>query len=112
MKINYMSREFDKKETYKLTKASEPLKNLEDGFIIEYDGYMEFTDKNSRGEELEILAVLDKNGKAYAGQSATFKREFKDIIETFGAEVGQCPNIKIIHGTTKAGREFVSCTIE
>lgn len=108
--INNKSREFDKKEVYKLTIAPDlmSVKDIADNETLDIAGYLEFTDTKDNGESTEILSLLLTDGSAVSTQSATFKRSIKDIETVMESDEF---TIKKISGTTKAGRPFVNCVL-
>ena len=54
-----------------------------------------------------IIKTID--GEMFGTISDTFKREFGDIVGFFGDDVGA---IKVISGKSKAGRNFITCSVE
>ena len=103
--------DMDARTEYKLMK-SPVVKRMSDAIdsIIEVGAWLAYTDTDSRtGEDREVLLIAAKDGEMFATVSAVFRREFKDIVEHFGDDVGA---IKVIGGTSKAGRNFITCTIE
>ena len=109
--INTTSRDFNKIETYKMTMSPEikTLKDVEDGTVIDVAGWLEFTEtKETTGEVVEILSIIDNDGNTYSCQSATFKRSFHDIDNIFE---GEPYSIKKISGITKAGRPYIDCVL-
>jgi hypothetical protein len=110
MRIIEESRQFTKKEKYNMTKGAEiqTIGNLEDGTIFEPNGYLLFEDEKNDGSKVEILSIIDVDGRVYCSQSPTFKKSFEDISEIMDDESF---SIKKISGTTKAGREYVDCVL-
>lgn len=110
MNILTQNKELTKRELYTLTESPSVIsvKDLEDGTVIEVDKYLLYEDINSQDEPVELLSILDKDGQAYATQSATFKRQFRRIAEIFGDEDF---SVKKISGTTKNGRPYVNCDL-
>lgn len=108
MEIIEKSRDFTKQELYKLTRGQSINAKDAIGTDVHVDGYCKYSEVNSKGEQVEILAVLDVDGTVYATMSQTFKREFEFIVDIMGDDPF---TITIIGGVTKAGRDFVSCTL-
>lgn len=109
--VKETSRELTKKEIYAMTKSPEmvTLKNVDDNTLIEVDAYLRFADvKESTGEVVDLLSILDKDGTVYCCQSDTFKREFEDICDIME---GEPFSIKKLSGTTKSGRGFITCSL-
>ena len=55
-----------------------------------------------------MLSIMDKDGGVCATNSETFKRDFMNIEELMD---GEAYTIEIISGQSKAGREFITCTL-
>lgn len=111
VEIKEMSREFTKVEKYLMTTAPdiEPLKNIADGDSIPVDGYLIFDDIKDNGETQEIVSIITPEKKAYSGQSATFRQSLKDIENVME---GEKYSIVKISGKTKAGRDYINCTLD
>lgn len=110
MTIKFMSKEFSKADQYMMTKSPSiiSVKDVPDDTLLEVDGYLEYEDENARGEVAEMLSIKGIDGTVWSCQSATFKRNFKDIANIFGDEIF---TIKKISGVTNAGRDFVNCDL-
>lgn len=111
VEIKEMSREFTKVERYIMTTAPdiEPLKNITDGASIPIDGYLIFNDVKEDGEIQEIVSIITPDKKVYSGQSATFRKSLKDIENVME---GEKFSIIKISGKTKAGRDYINCTLD
>ena len=111
VEVKEMSREFTKVERYLMTTAPdiEPLKNIADGASIQIDGYLIFDDVKDDGEIQEIVSIITPDKKVYSGQSATFRQSLKDIESVMD---GEKFSIVKISGKTKAGRDYINCTLD
>ena len=111
VEIKEMSREFTKVEKYLMTIAPdiESLKNIEDGESISVDGYLIFTNIKDNGDTQEIVSIITPDKKVYSGQSATFRQSLKDIESIMD---GEKFSIVKISGKTKAGRDYINCTLD
>lgn len=102
--------EVDKRTTYLMTKSPDmvSIKEVSDGTQLDITHVCEFTDINKDGVPVEIETYMDADGTVYATQSTTFKEYIGDIRSIFEGE-----SISIIKksGKTKAGRDFVYCTL-
>lgn len=109
--IKEMSREFTKVEKYLMVSAPdiEPLKNIADGESIPVDGYIIFEDIKDNGDVCEIISIITPDKKVYSGQSATFRKSLKDIESVME---GEKFSIIKISGKTKAGRDYINCTLD
>lgn len=112
--IHNTSRELSKKETYKMTLAPAIQKlSLAKGSIIAVDAYCSYGDEKidpKTGEVVtaEILSIMDKDGTVYATNSGSFQKDFRNICDIMDGEEFA---IEVISGTSKAGREFITCTL-
>lgn len=112
--IHNTSRELSKKETYKMTLAPAIQKlSLAKGSIIDVDAYCSYSDEKidtKTGEvvTVEILSIMDKDGTVYATNSASFQKDFRNICDIMDGEEFE---IEVISGVSKAGREFITCTL-
>ena len=59
------------------------------------------------GELRKVLALLTPDGEIFATNSATFQDDFSTMCEMFG-DTGVTA-VEVISGTSKAGREFITC---
>ena len=103
--------ELDQRTIYKLMKSPD-VKKMSDaeGSLLEVAAWIAYTDTDSRtGEVREILALMTTDGEMFGTVSGVFQREFKDMTKFFGDDVG---TIKVISGQSKAGRNFITCSVE
>lgn len=112
--IHNTSRELSKKETYKMTldPAIQKL-SLAKGSVIAVDAYCSYSDEkvdaqNGEVKTVNILSILADDGTVYATNSASFQKDFGNICDIMDGEKFE---IKVISGTSKAGREYITCTL-
>ena len=109
-KLSNPTEEVDKRTAYLMTKNPDmtSIKDVADDTQLDITHVCEFADVNSDGEPVDIETYMDKNGNVYATQSSTFKEYFGDIRSIFENE-----DVSIIKKSdkTKAGRDFVYCTL-
>lgn len=103
------NKELTKRESYKLT-LDPAIKKMKDfiGLQIDVSAYCFYKDVNKDGKEVEVLSIMDKDGCVCATNSDTFKRDFMKIAELMD---GEEYTIEVIRGQSKAGREFITCTL-
>lgn len=98
------------KQIYDLTKSPEIQKVSDnDGALIQVDEWALYKDIDRDGNTHDILSILDNEVGAVATNSATFTRDFMEIVDmcqSFGAKPR---HVKITSGRSKAGRTFYSC---
>lgn len=110
MKITRTNKDLTKEEKYMMTKSPSivSIKDIPDNTEIEIYAWCEYNDISKDGEETELLSIMDSNFNVYACQSATFKRNFFDLVDIFENETF---TIKKLSGTTKAGRPYINCDL-
>ena len=109
--IKSYPQDMDGRTAYKLMKSPDVKKmsDAEDS-VLDVSAWIKYTDLDAKtGEIKEILTLQTSDGEMFGTVSPTFQREFADITEFFGDDVGQ---IKVVSGTSKAGRTFITCTVE
>ena len=109
--IKKFPEDLDQRAVYKMMKSPNVKKMSDaDGSVLEVKAWIIYNDADVKtGEIREILTILTEDGEMFGTVSDTFKREFDDIVSFFGDDVGA---IKVIGGTSKAGRKFITCTVE
>lgn len=100
----------DKKTLYSLTRGkSMSVKDVDERVAITPEAYAVYEDTDKDGKTNVVLAIRDKeSGEVFTTISQTFKRDFFDIVDFMGEDEY---SIRVVHGTTKAGRDFVTCTM-
>lgn len=79
-----------------------------------YESTEEKTDKKTgeiKTEVKEVLSIHTDDGDILGTISDTFKRDFFAMQDFFTSRGLAVPNIKIIGGTSKNEREYITCTI-
>ena len=108
MKITEQSKELTKQDQYFLTKAQDVMKMTDAvGQTMELESWCIYEDTNSEGKEVELFALRNTDGETYATNSGTFIAAFRDIPDVF--DPGEIKNLKIMSGTSKNGRTFITC---
>lgn len=112
MTIKFASKELNAKERYFLTMAPNinKMKNAV-GKTIEIDSWCVYDDTNNEGKSQTILSVRGADGVVYATNSDTFIREFIRMQEVFREAGEEVTAIEVIAGTSKAGRDFITCVL-
>jgi len=107
--INQFPNELSKRDAYRLTKAQSVKKMSEAaGSVLNPTAWVLFEDLNSKTGELQTVLVMEDSGEMFATVSKTFIKEFCDACEAFDNNPGA---IKVIEGTTKSGRKFITCEL-
>lgn len=108
MELKQQSNNVDKKLAYKLSHQTNKMSDLV-GSPVKAEAFIIYEDADIKtGEMKEVVSIL-VDGKAYATISSTFIREFKDLVNVFGDE--ELPEIEVVSGKSKAGREFITVTV-
>lgn len=109
MNIINSTKELNSKEKYALTMSPKIEKmSGHKGEVINVSKWMVYEDTDKDGNSRTILSVMDQNGSVYATNSATFRSDFEKILEIVEDEDF---SIEVIRGTSKAGREFITCAL-
>lgn len=108
--IKKFPEDMDPKTAYRLMKSPEVKKMSEaEGSILEIDSWVQYNSPDREtGEIKEVIAIATPDGELFATISNTFREEFTDMVNYFGPDLGA---IKVIAGTSKAGRKYITCSI-
>lgn len=103
----------DKKLVYKLTKsAGAMVQDAPDKLSVPVKGWALYNDpkeaKDGTIKDNKVLSFIDESGAKYSTVSATFIREFLEIVEIMSGDPFE---VLIVHGTTKGGKPFVTCEL-
>ena len=103
------SKELSKVEYYKLIvdDTTTSLTKAVD-MILSPVCWVEYTDTNTDGRLVDVLAIQDEDGIVYSTVSEVFKRHFWAIVDLMDGEPFA---IRVLSGESKNGRKFVSCTL-
>lgn len=111
MKIIKSSENLTVKDIYALTMnpTTEKMKDHK-GERVELSAWAIFQDVNKKTGELhDILAIRTPDGETFATNSPTFIEDFVSMMELFTDMGETVPAIVVSSGTSKAGREFITC---
>ena len=114
MKIINSSENLTPKEIYSLTMSPKTQKMKDAlGSRIEIGAWASYEDANKKtGELQEVLAIMTPEGEIFATNSPTFKEDFFQMLDLFNQMGETVHAISVISGTSKAGRDFISCAYE
>lgn len=99
-------------DMYNLTKSPERTKLSEvSGQVLELDKWLVYSEPNSKGEEVTLVSLTTKDGKAYTSNSITFIRDFTSAVTMFAEFGAEFRTIQVMNGRSKAGREFITCKV-
>ena len=95
----------DARTSYKMMKSPDVKKMIDaEDSILEVKSWVMFKDMN-----YTVLTLETVDGEMFGTISETFMKSFEEIVSFFGEDVGA---IRIIGGTSKAGRKYITCTVE
>ena len=79
------------------------------GSRVEIAAWCIYEDTNAKTGDLQpILSIQTPEGEVFGTNSATMLADFLRMVDVFGADgIGA---IEIIGGTSKQGREFITCS--
>ena len=104
--INQYPPDMDKKTAYKLMNSNSTQKMSDyAGSVIQVVAWCIFED-----EDRIVLSIMTDDAEIIATVSATFIGAFEKMVDHFGAD--EVSAIKVVSGTSKAGREFITCDID
>lgn len=78
------------------------------GECLPISQYIKYTDRNSAGEEKEVLSIAFEDGTISATMSPTFIQDFDDIVTILGGDA-RGETIRICEKESKADRRFICC---
>lgn len=108
MEVLEKNKELTKEELYFLTKAQDVQKMTEAvDQVLDLTAWAIYTDKNADGKEVELFSMRTEEGETYATNSSTFIGAFREILDIF--EPSEVKRIKVMSGTSKNNRTFVTC---
>lgn len=99
-----------KKTAYNLT-MSPKMRNMKElkGSTLDVEAWCKYEDVDAKTNELRpILSIMTPEGEVFGTNSSTFIGDFEKMVELFGPDGVEA--VEIISGTSKAGREFITCT--
>lgn len=91
----------------KVTKSVNKMTDEELDKLYPVDHYVEYVDKNNKGEDVAILSFVSGD-QIFAAQSATFRETFASIVDIVG---DRHFTIAITTGVSKAGRRYMDCDL-
>lgn len=111
MNIIASSKNLSVKDIYNLTMnpKTQKMKDCVDQ-RLEIGAWAVYEDVQKKtGEVQEILAIATPDGEVFATNSPTFKDDFLRMVELFESMGANVPAVVVTSGTSKAGREFITC---
>ena len=107
--IKTIPAELSNKQLYALTMSPKTQKMSDaKGSKIEVAAVCIYEDVDKKSGELrEVMTILSPEGEIFATNSSTFMDDFNRMCDLFGDD--GVTAIEVISGTSKAGREFITC---
>lgn len=107
MEIIKKTKDYVGKDLYKLTKSNsvKRMSDITDDEVITLNGYVIYKDDDS---DTEVVAIDTESG-AYATNSRTFRDTLEEIAAIMQDEYPL--DIKVGHGVSKNGRNFIYCDL-
>lgn len=100
-------------DLYSMTKSNYIKKMTEaKGKNLAVKFFVEYSDVDVNGNEMTILSFLCEDGICYATNSPTFVRNFNDLVSIYEETGETIPSaFKVGTGTSRAGREYITCDL-
>lgn len=108
--IKMYPEDMDRRTSFKIMNSNETSKMSDaEGSVLDVKAWVIYNDTDEKtGEIKKVVSLMTDDGEIFGTISNTFIREFEKIADHFGNDVG---SIKVISGTSKAGRTFITCDI-
>lgn len=107
--INQFPADLTKRDAYRLTKAASVKKMSEAaGSVLNPTAWVLYEVLDDKTGEMKTVLVIEADGEMFGTISKTFIKEFCDACEEFDNDPGA---LKIIEGTTKSGRKYITCEL-
>ena len=100
-------------EQFQELSRGERLDNLSESGLefLDLTAWALFDDLNADGSVTRVLAVMDSDGGNVVTVSNPFITEFQNLLDMCDAYGRRLDSLRILHGMTKAGQEFLTCKI-
>lgn len=106
--LNTYPESLTNKQLYQLTMSPKAGKMKDArGGVVEIAAFCEYVDVDKDDNERTVLSILTPQGEILATNSPTFLDDFHRMVDLFGP--AGVTAIEVITGTSKNGREFVTC---
>ncbi len=113
MKIISKTEGLSLRDVVALTKGTD-IRKMKDavGEVLDFAKVVIYEDEDKDGKPMTVMAVETVEGAKYATNSGTFIRMYEEIMSIFADSEEEAPTtFKVGTGTSKAGREFITCDI-
>lgn len=101
------------KDVVALTKGND-IRKMKDavGETLDFAKVVIYEDTDKDGNPMKVLAVETASGVKYATNSATFIRNYTEIMEIFANSDEEAPTtFKVGSGVSKSDRPYITCDI-
>ena len=99
-------------DLYALTQAPDREKlTTAKGSTLVLESWVLYTDVNSKGDEVTLLALTTDDGKAYCTNSSTFVKDFNNAVDMYAQFGEEFTKVQVVTGTSKNGREYIACKV-
>lgn len=75
--------------------------------VLDVAAWCVYEDEDRDGNPRTILSLRTVEGETYATNSSTFRDDYQAMVDLFGPD--GITAIEVITGSSKAGREFITC---
>lgn len=99
-------------DLYNLTQAPDREKlSTVKGATLTLESWVLYTDVNSKGDEVTLMAMTTNDGHAYCTNSSTFCKDFGNAVDMYKQLGEEFTKIQVVAGTSKNGREYIACKV-
>lgn len=100
-------------EQFQELSRGERLDNLSESGLefLDLTAWALYDDLNTDGSVTRVLAVKDSDGSTVVTVSNPFITEFCNLLDMCEAYGRKLDGVRVLHGLTKAGQEFLTCKI-
>ena len=103
---------FTPAEKYIMTRGAETQKMRDAvGQEFKVKKVLLYTEVNAKEVEQTVMSVMTEDNDVYATNSRTFISELDAMITIFDGKLEDLPLIRVLSGTSKAGRSYITCTL-
>lgn len=111
MNIIAQSGELTRKESYNLMEDPNQSKMSDHvGEVLEMKAWILYENTNKDGQDQKVLSIMEESGLVSSTISPTFIKSFENILDFMKGSDEEW-TIQVLGGTSKNGREYITCKL-